>query len=392
MKKILITDGRSLATLAIARSLGKKGLEIHCGEEFRNNITFFSRYITKRIIYPSPQSFPEEFVDKMLNLVKNEKYEMIMPVRDETSLLLSKYEEELSKYTKLYLANFETMRMFRDKGETVQQALKQKVPCPVTYFPENTSIQEIKKSAPYPVLIRPRVSSGSRGIAYVKAEDEFDAAYQNVKNEYGEPIIQEHISKRGYCTACILLDHDSREVAAFTYERVKEYPISGGPTVVGISCENDEIKEYALKLMKSVNWSGVAEVEFIFDAEGKPKLLEVNPRFWMPLNLAIESGVDFPYLLYKLAIGEKVETIASYKIGLKYRWVLPSEILWLMHTSNKLQGIREFLDFWSRETCYGEMSLKDPLPVAGVVLQALGYMVNSEKRGQIFNRGWALKR
>lgn len=392
MKKILITDGRSLAALAIARSLGEKGLEIHCGEEFRNNITFFSRYVTKRIVYPSPQGRPDEFVDKVLDLIKNEKYEMIMPVRDETSLLLSKHEDLMSKYTRLYLADFETMRMFRDKGETVLQALKQNVPCPATYFPESTSLQEIKKSAPYPVLIRPRISSGSRGIAYVKAEGEFDAAYQNVKREYGEPIIQEHISKKGYCTACMLLDGESREVAAFTYERVKEYPLSGGPTVVGISCNNDEIKDHALKLLRSVNWTGVAEVEFIFDAEGNPRLLEVNPRFWMPLNLAIKSGVDFPYLLYKLAAGEKVEATAQYKVGLKYRWVLPNEILWLMHTSDKLRGIREFLDFWSEDTCYGELSFKDPLPVAGVVLQALGYMMNPERRGQIFNRGWALKR
>jgi hypothetical protein len=60
---------------------------------------------------------------------------------------------------------------------------------------------------------------------------EFDA-YHNVKRDYGEPMIQEHISKQGYCTACLLLDRDSREIASFTYERVKEYPMSGGPTVV----------------------------------------------------------------------------------------------------------------------------------------------------------------
>jgi predicted ATP-grasp superfamily ATP-dependent carboligase len=392
MKKVFVTDGRSLAALAIVRSLGQKGIEIHCGEEFKHNITFFSRYVTKRIIYPSPQKEPLKFISAMLDLVKNKKYDMLMPVRDETSLMLSKYKEELSRYTNLYLANFEVMNTFRDKGETVRVAMRHNIPCPKTYFPEETSLAEIKNSAPYPLLIRPRVSSGSRGIRPVRSSDELDSAYSKVKEEYGEPIIQEQIPKKGYCTACVLLDRDCRKVAAFTYERVKEYPLSGGPTVVGVSCNNESIKEYALKLLRGMKWTGVAEVEFIIDPNGEPKLLEVNPRFWMPLNLAIYSGVDFPYLLYRLAMGEKVEPVTSYKVGIKYRWVLPSEVLWLMQTSDKLQGLKEFFNFWEDGTCYGELSLSDPMPVAGVMLQALNYAASDEKRALIFNRGWILRK
>ncbi len=392
MKKVFVTDGRSLAALAIARSLGEKGIEVHCGEEFRYNITFFSRYVKKRIIYPSPQREPDKFVEAMLDLVRDGSYSMLMPVRDETSLLLSQNKEALLEYTNLYLADFDVMNIFRDKGETVREALRQNIPCPKTYFPEETSLTEIRDNAPYPLLIRPRVSSGSRGIRSVKRRDEFDSAYNKVKAENGEPLIQEHISKKGYCTACVLLDSGCEEVATFTYERVKEYPLSGGPTVVGVSCNNESIKEYALELLKGTGWSGVAEVEFIIDSEGEPKLLEVNPRFWMPLNLAIHSGVDFPHLLFRLATGEKVEPVTSYKLGIKYRWVLPSEILLLMQTSDKLRGLKEFFNFWEDGTCYGELSLRDPLPVAGVLLQSLGYMTSPEKRALIFNRGWVLKR
>lgn len=392
MKKVFVTDGRSLAALAIVRSLGQKGIKIHCGEEFRHNITFFSRYVQKRVIYPSPQKEPLKFLNAILEMVRSEKYDMIMPVRDETSLLLSRHKEVLSRYTELYLADYEVMNTFRDKGETVRAALKHNIPCPKTYFPEETGIAEIKDNAPYPLLIRPRVSSGSRGIRPVKNSDELDSAYIKVKDEYGEPIIQEQIPKSGYCTACVLLDRDCRNIAAFTYERVKEYPLSGGPTVVGISCINEPIKEHALRLLRGLKWTGVAEVEFIIDADGEPKLLEVNPRFWMPLNLAIYSGVDFPYLLYRLAMGEMVEPVTSYKTGMKYRWVLPSEVLWLMQTSDKLQGLKEFFNFWEGGTCYGELSLSDPMPVAGVMLQALNYAASAEKRGLIFNRGWVLRK
>ena len=77
-------------------------------------------------------------------------------------------------------------------------------------FKENAEIQEyikkIKKIVDYPVLIRPRISSGSRGIKRVEKPSEFDDAYDQIKVVYGEPIIQEHVKKTGYATACLLLD------------------------------------------------------------------------------------------------------------------------------------------------------------------------------------------
>jgi len=64
-------------------------------------------------------------------------------------------------------------------------------------------------------------------------------------------------------------------------------------------------------------------VEFKWDTvENRPKLIEVNGRFWGSLNLAIQAGVDFPFLLYQLALGENVFGPADYRIGLKSRWEL----------------------------------------------------------------------
>ena len=52
------------------------------------------------------------------------------------------------------------------------------------------------------------------------------------------------------------------------------------------------------------------------------KLMEINGRFWGSLQLAILSGVDFPYLLYKLAIGSYPETHSEYRVGVLSRWEL----------------------------------------------------------------------
>jgi len=388
MVKIFVLDGRSLASLAIVRSLGKKGFEIQCGEEFGLNLTRFSKYVKKSWIYPSPNSNPDVFIKEIKKITEQEKFDMIIPVRDDTTLLIAKHAKDLSHITNLYIAEYDAIRVLQDKAETIRIAQKCGVPHPRTWFPEETDLKEILKNLKTPFLIRARISSGSRGIAFVRKADDFFEQYESVKRDFGEPMIQEYVQKNSYCTACVLLDHNSDEIASFAYERVKEYPLSGGPTVVGISCKNDEVIRYALSLLKSIGWKGVAEVEFIIDQQGIPQLLEVNPRFWMPLNLAIQSGVDFPFLLYQLAMKIPVSKPETYTIPMKYRWVIPNEILWTLASPHKKQAFRELLTFHEKNVCFGELSWKDPLPVLGVFVQALHFLFDKRQRQSFLNRGW----
>jgi len=386
--KILVTDGRSLATLAIARSFGEKGFEVHCGEEFRLNITSFSKYVTKTWVYPSPESQPEAFIETIKKIAEKEKFDMIIPIRDATTILIAKYAAELSQITNIFIADYDTIKLLQDKGETLKVARECGIPHPRTFFPEEMAIADIIQDLPQPALIRARISSGSRGIAYVDNRDTFLEKYHAIKEDYGEPIVQEYVKKKSYCSACILLDEHSNEVASFTYEKVKEYPISGGPTVVGYSCNNPEARKYAVQLLKKVGWRGVAEADFIIDQHGVPILLEINPRFWMPLNLAIKSGVDFPYLLYQLALGQTIDTIPEYTMGFKYRWVLPNEVLWLLSTPDKIQGLKEFFTFREKNLCYGDLSMADPMPVLGIFAQSFYFLTDQKKRKAFFNRGW----
>ena len=141
MVKIFVLDGRSLASLAIVRSLGKKGFEIQCGEEFGQNLTRFSKYVKKSWIYPSPNSNPEAFIEEIKRITLREKFDMIIPVRDDTTLLIAKYARDLSHITNLYIADYDAIRLLQDKAETIRIAHRCGVPHPLTYFPEETDLE-----------------------------------------------------------------------------------------------------------------------------------------------------------------------------------------------------------------------------------------------------------
>jgi len=109
-------------------------------------------------------------------------------------------------------------------------------------------------------------------------------------------------------------------------------------------------------------------VEFKVSKNECPYLMEINARFWGSLQLAIDSGVDFPWLLYQIAIGKKPDLVNNYKIGLKSRWLLGDlDNLYLTFKENKkfnfkIKSIIKFLNFFSKDVYYEINRFNDLLP------------------------------
>jgi biotin carboxylase len=109
-------------------------------------------------------------------------------------------------------------------------------------------------------------------------------------------------------------------------------------------------------------------VEFKISSSGRPYLLEVNPRFWGSLQLAIDAGVDFPWLLYKLAAGAPIDPPDGYQTAIRCRWILGDlDSLYLTLRSNhklayKLRKVLNFLAPSSRRTRHEVNRLEDLRP------------------------------
>ena len=385
MNNVLVTDGRSRASLAIVRSLGRRGIRVTSGEAF-SCTSFYSKYAT-RLFYPDPDKHPELYMQKISEIVKEGDFDVVMPVRDSATLLLSKHKKQLSRFTRVPIADYDTLIKGRDKSRTLKIAIDNDIPCPQTCFIDNNNdLREIINELRFPVVIKPHKSSGSRGIKYVQSPEELGHVYDDVRNLYGEAMIQEFIPQGGAYGVSMLFNHGEPR-AMFTHKRLREYPSSGGPSTLRESVKFPEMEKYATTLLKALDWHGVAMVEFRVDPrDGKPKLMEINPRFWGSLQLAIYSGVDFPYLLYKMAMDGDVEPIFEYKTGMKARWLLLGDILWFMGTPNKLKTLPEFLKF--RGMGYDVLSFRDPMPAMGVIIEGLKSMTIKERRKHAFDRGW----
>jgi predicted ATP-grasp superfamily ATP-dependent carboligase len=110
--------------------------------------------------------------------------------------------------------------------------------------------------------------------------------------------------------------------AHFAHRRLREKPPSGGVSVYCESVAPDPaIVNASAQLLAKLNWLGVAMLEYKVERRtGIPYLMEVNPRFWGSLQLAIDAGVDFPRLLVDLAAGRTIGPAPQFRVGIRSRW------------------------------------------------------------------------
>jgi predicted ATP-grasp superfamily ATP-dependent carboligase len=231
--------------------------------------------------------------------------------------------------------------------------------------------------------VKPRFSSGGRGIARASTAGEFIEAYRRVHDGFPAPIVQEFLPKGGDALGvAVLMNGSSVPRASFAYRRLREYPTSGGPGTLRESIRDDGLRRTAEGLLSALGWAGVAMAEFKVDPrDGRPKLLEVNPRFWGSLHHAIVCGVDFPYLLYRMAMDGDVEAQGEYRVGVRTRSLIHGELMHFLKSPERFRMKPGLLDFGVPDDL---LSSKDPWPVLGRVSSLIAAAYDRELRRVMF--------
>ncbi|MBN2255243.1 MAG: ATP-grasp domain-containing protein [Deltaproteobacteria bacterium] len=386
---VFITDGHWRKSLAAVRALGREGLSVTVGESTRIATAVFSRYCRHSVVYPSPLSQPEKFIDALEYELSRHPCRMVLPMEDETTGLVSQHRSRLSKYAYIPVVSHEKYRLASRKDAVLKIAREIGIPVPETWFIDDPSrIDRIKDSLPYPVVIKPRVGSGAVGIVYSNNADELTAHYLNVCRRFPNPLIQERLPQEGpgYGVS-LLFDEKGTVKASFVHKRLREYPVTGGASTFRESTRHDEIRDMAVALMKKLEWFGVAMVEFKIDhRDGTPRLMEINPRFWGSLHLSIIAGVNFPCLLYRLSKGETFDPVERYTLGVRCRWMLPGDILHFIYNRRRASLIPDFFNFTDRNTSYDILSLSDPMPVLGRLMTPLTFLYDPDMKRRLKKR------
>lgn len=365
---VLVTNASGAKGLVVTRSLGKNNIDVTNTDSETYSAAFFSRYSKNYFLTPPAAKYPDEFIEATLNYIKNNNIDLLMPVNSVETLLISKYKDMFTQHTNLPFEDYSKMIKLHDKGKLSEVAEELNIPIPKTYKIEDLEeVEGLSNKLHFPVVIKLKNSTSSKGIEYAHSQKEFILKYKETVTKFNltplnYPLVQEYIPGEGYGVSLLMNHGDLR--ALFAHRRLREYPITGGPSTLRESIRHPEMEEIAIKLMEYFDWYGVAMVEFKLNKHtNKPFMIEVNPRFWGSLNQAIYSGVDFPYLLYKMAIDGDIKPVLEYKVGVKTRIMMNdfrSILDQLRYSDNRTQIIKETLKTGGIHDDI--ISFVDPLP------------------------------
>lgn len=380
--EIFIFDAEVRSALPVAESFARQGFRVVAGSPRRYCASFYSRSIRERVIVPDNLARPQEYVDFLLALVKRRRFEMIVPLGDMPSELVARHRDEFMRHTKLVLVPYETFRIGRDKVDTAKAAERCGVPIPRTYYPEQQSLDEIASLVEYPVLIKPAIASGARGIRYCYNKADLLREHRDVSSVFGRVYVQELIPHQGMqYKVDMMLDWDGTLLAGVVYAKLRYYPPTGGSSVLNQSVYHPQILGYATRVAQSIGWFGMCDFDFIHDVrDDTPKLMEINPRYPESFRMCEAAGVDLPRILYQMACRQKIEPVTRYKTG-RYLRFLPGDIMWLLTTKeSRLRTRPNFFNFFDSATRYQILSARDTGPIIGYVLENVAVLLNPRER------------
>lgn len=306
--------GGALGTVAVARSLGRRGIPV-CFLNHDHPIASFSRYVRRTITWPGPEA--PDALASLLEIIRQQQMEgwVLFVCGDLELRFASQNYARLASMLRLTCPPWEIARWAYDKHLTYQRAGEIGLDVPWSYHPRDCD-DAARIDCRFPVILKPTVREQQNAFTRAKAWRVDDrtsliSRYQEAAAMVGESniILQELIPGDGqqqFSFAAICKNGVS--VASLVARRTRQYPVDFGYTSTFVeSIDAPDVECAGRRIVEAMQLTGLVEVEFKLDPrDNRLKLLDINARPWTWIGLGSHTGVDFPWLAWQLACEQDI--------------------------------------------------------------------------------------
>jgi carbamoyl-phosphate synthase large subunit len=267
---------------------------------------------------PYPAAGVEALFGRMQYIHEREKIDVVIPNFDAELYNFMKLADRLKEIgINSFLPSFEQFEA-RDKSNLYEFGQKNGL-----YVPRDQviyKIDDLPKTAEtfgYPLVVKGKFYEAT--VAYTL--EQAQKAFHKLQAKWGLPIIVQEFIHGTEINVAVLGDGEGNVISAIPMRKL--YITDKGKAWSGITLQDDDLLELANKFVKATKWRGGCEIELMRTLDGRPFIMEVNPRFPAWIYLTAGAGQNQPAALTLMALGETVEPMTKYEVGkmfIRYSW------------------------------------------------------------------------
>lgn len=365
--RVLLLDGFCRQNAVLLKEMHDLGCVVTVLCDSKLDVSYASRYPKRRIIDRNFKKDVVYYEKLILELVKSGEYDVVFPVVEESTEIIAKNIEEISKYVKTTVPSLEAFEKARDKQLTMKICMENGIFCPKTKMDDET-LDDYLATVQFPLALKPREGRGSVGFKKVCNREELDKLIADGTIKVEEYVIQEFIDEaETHRVSYTMIDQNGEVKSSMISKSTRPYPLGIGTNSRFESVDMPEIARQSELLLKMMGWKGYASVCFIeSDKDHIPKVMEINGRISASFKISVVAGLHIVRQLLEMAYGVEVTPQPQ---QLKYNRQIShsqSSFLWFIKSPSRFRkedrkhkGVRKDVVFsWSDPWPYVTYSIQ----------------------------------
>ena len=380
---VLLTYGWVRSSYAVLRNLSSHGINVYVSDESYIGMSQFSKFSCGFVKYHSFYKNEKKFIEDIIKICNEKSINLIFPIHNETHIF-SKNKQKFQNLSHDFFPIYEKAKIFENKSKAYDLVKKFGVSIPERIKYKSIKELEIKisKTQINKFVVKLLKGNSSKGVFVENSKKSVIRRVINLIKNYELPIsrypqIEEFVSGEGWGNS--VLYWKGKKIASFSHKRLREKISFGGTSTYRSSEKNSKIEIASDIIFSKIKWHGLAMSEFkVCSKTGKIWFIEINPRVWGSISLAINSGVEFPYLAYLCAQGKIKEALRYSKTSKiisqhKSKWLF-GEFFLLVKFLFQLKIVRVLVIIRDKADSYDDFYKDDKLIFIGQILR---YIRNS---------------
>ena len=365
-RRVLLLVDESHGCLAATRGLRAGGYEPYVGSARGDEPAAHSNAAAGVVRLPDPFAEPNAYVQRAADAAERLGIAAVLPAMESSLRALTTREHLFPAGVAVGTNPLEMLEQATDKARLEQLAEEAGLRAPRTVELDASKLDAQLEDVRFPAVVKPLRSvevqaDGSLRMAQVTRVDDEHALREAVAAAPDERwAVQPYVE--GVLGAIGGVSWQGRLVTAVHQVSPRIWPPGKGISTFAVTVPPDVPRQAGVaRMLKALDWSGIYGVQFIVGNDGEAYVIDLNPRVYGSIGLAIAAGQNLPVIWTDLLLRRR-PTIRPYRVGVGYRDDindLRALAQWFLG-GRRGEAVRGMLP--RRRTTHTLLALRDPRP------------------------------